>query len=113
MRNLELNSTTALPLLCRCKNKNLKFNGKSAYDHLTNLLSNDIMFSSLPESRTESEKLDFITNYMENLDSRYGSYFALRHIISELANNVYDHARFENIGLQSYIYSKLHPNDEN
>ena len=112
MRNLELNSTTALPLLCRCKNKNLKFNGKNAYDHLTNLLSNDIMFSSLPESRTESEKLDFITNYMENLDSRYGSYFALRHIISELANNVYDHARFENIGLQSYIYSKLHPNDE-
>lgn len=112
LRNLKLNPTTTLPLLCRCKNKDLKFNGKSAYEYLNNILKKDIMFSNLPESRTESEELDFITNYMENLDSRYGSYFALRHIISELANNVYDHARFENNNLQSYIYSKLHPHYE-
>ena len=98
--------------MCRCKNQNLKFNGKSAYEYLTNILNKATKFSKLPESRNKSDELDFITNYMENLDSQYGSYFALRHIISELANNVYDHARFESIGLQSYIYSKLYPDDE-
>ncbi len=45
---------------------------------------------------------------MDNLDSGYGGYFSLRHIVSELANNVYDHAKIENRPLQSYIYSKLY-----
>ena len=64
-------------------------------------------FSKLPKSRIESDKTQFIGNYVENLDSTYGSYFVLRHVISELSNNVYDHSKDEHKDLQSYIYSKL------
>ena len=51
--------------------------------------------------------MDFLTNYMGNLDTNYGSYFALRTIISELANNVYDHSKLDNNFVQSYIFSNL------
>ena len=108
LRNIKLNPTTTLPLLCRCKNESLKFKGKSAYEYLNNLLKEDILFSNLPDSRKSSDELDFITNYMENLDSQYGSYFALRIIIAELTNNVFDHSKMLNIPLQSYIYSKTY-----
>ena len=105
---VELNPTTVLPLLCECRNQNLKIFNDDAFGYLENKLNRDILFSKLPESRNESDKLDFLTNYVENLDSEYGSYFVLRHIISELANNVYDHSRIENEYVQSYIFAKLH-----
>lgn len=44
------------------------------------------------------------------MDSGYGGYFVLRHIISELANNVYDHSRWDGDDVQSYIFSKLDDN---
>ena len=62
----------------------------------------------MPSSRKESDESDFITKYMDKLDYSYGGYFALRHTVSELVNNVYDHAKIEDVDLQSYICSKLH-----
>ncbi len=113
LENLELNPTTILPLLCFCKHQNLKLkNDKNEYDFLINNLNKEVLFSKLPSSRIESDELNFITNYMKNLDSEYGGYFALRHISSELTNNVYDHAKAENKLLQSYIFSKLNVVDE-
>lgn len=113
LENLELNPTTTLPLLCICKHHDLKLlNDKNAYEYLIYILNEDELFSKLPTSRIESDESDFLDNYGEKLNSEYGSYFALRHIISELANNVYDHAKIENKQLQSYIFSKLNIDDE-
>lgn len=110
LRNLNSNPTTILPLLCGCKNRDLKVDGANAYKHLKRQLKSNELFDELPKSRIESDEIDFITKYMENLDSSYGSYFALRHIVSELANNVYDHARGENDVIDSFIFSKHYPN---
>lgn len=111
LRDLEKNPTSLLPLLCICKNENLKFDGINAYEWLIDTLLGNDLFSKLPDSREESDKSDFITKYVENLDVEYGSYFVLRHIISELANNVYDHAKCENKPLNSYILSECHSNN--
>ena len=106
--SLKLNPATVLPLLCECKNQNLMLsNNENAFDYLKNKLESDKLFSELPNSRIESDKVDFLTNYMGNLDTNYGSYFALRTIISELANNVYDHSKLDNNFVQSYIFSNL------
>ena len=110
--NLELNPATVLPLLCDCKNNDLEYGSENAYEYLNKQLIDDKLFSRLPESRKESDDSDFITGYMDNIDSSYGSYFALRHIVSELANNIYDHAGCGNKSLQSYIFSKLHFGDK-
>lgn len=111
LENLDFNPTTTLPLLCMCKSQNLKLmNGKDAYDYLKVILNNNRLFSKLPKSRIESDKSDFLENFVGNLNSEYGGYFVLRHIISELANNVYDHSRFENFDVQSYILTKEHEN---
>ncbi len=109
LKDVKLNPTTVLPLLCECKNNHLKiFNGENAFQYLENRLNNDMFFSKLPKSRIESDETDFLTNFVENLDSEYGGYFVLRHTISELANNVYDHSKIEISGGQSYIFAKLH-----
>lgn len=107
LRNLNSNPTTILPLLCGCKNRDLKVDGANAYEHLKRQLKSNELFAELPKSRIESDEIDFITKYMENLDSSYGSYFALRTVISELANNVYDHSREFSDDVQSYIFSKI------
>ena len=102
-----------LPLLCESKNQMLKLpGGESAFEYLENLLKDNVLFSKLPESRVESDDVDFITRYMFNVNSEYGGYFALRTIISEIANNVYDHSKHGCGEVQSYIYSKLHINYE-
>jgi len=109
LEGVDFNPTTVLPLLCECRNNNLKIlNGVNAFEYLEIEFNRDILFSKLPQSRNESDKIDFLTNYVGNLDSEYGSYFVLRHIISELANNVYDHSKIENDDVQSYIFAKLH-----
>lgn len=111
LENFDFNPTTTLPLLCMCKSQNLKLmNGRSAYEYLKIKLNNSRFFSKLPKSRIESDKSDFLENFVGNLNSEYGSYFVLRHVISELANNVYDHSRFENLDVQSYILTKEHEN---
>ena len=85
----ELNPITMLPLLCICMNQNLKLvNGQEASEFLENKLNDNNLFSELPKSRLESDESDFLTNYIEKLDSEYGGYFALRIIISEIANNI-------------------------
>ena len=113
LSTLKLNPTTVLPLLCECKNKNLKLtNGENAFEYLKFCLENNKLFSKLPESRKDSDESDFLTKYVGNLDSSYGSYFVLRHLISELANNVYDHSKMENTNVQSYIFSDLDENLE-
>lgn len=61
----------------------------------------------MPKSRKESDECDFITHYLENINWGYGGYFVLRTIISELANNVYDHSVDGNGVVQSYILSNL------
>lgn len=107
LKNLKCTPTTMLPLLCDCKNKNLKLNnGQSAFEYLEDVLKNNELFSRLPESRIQSDETDFLAGYVSNLDPAYGSYFVLRHVISELANNVYDHARENEMDFQSYILSK-------
>lgn len=68
------------------------------------------LFSELPKSRIESDESDFLTKYIENIDSEYGGYFALRIIISEIVNNIYDHSSDGNEEVQSYIFSKLYEN---
>lgn len=106
---MELNPATILPLLCECKNQNLKVgSGESAFEYLENILKEDILFSELPKSRKESDDVDFLSDYVEKLDSGYGGYFVLRHIISELANNVYDHSNIDNGEVDSFIISKFH-----
>lgn len=65
------------------------------------------MFSSLPESRHQSDDINFLSDYVGNLDPGYGSYFVLRHVISELANNVYDHSGRGIEDVQSYILSNI------
>ena len=106
--SLKLNPATVLPLLCECKNQNLTLpNNENAFDCLKNKLENNKLFSELPKSRIESDELDFIAKYVDNLDFEYGSYFVLRHIISELANNVYDHSGYGGDTVQSYIFSNL------
>lgn len=113
LENLDFNPTTVLPLLCLCKSRNLKLeNGEDAFEYLEDILENNRLFSKLPKSRGESDESDFLSGYVENLDSEYGSYFVLRHIISELSNNVYDHSRFKNLDVESYIFAKEHPNTE-
>lgn len=108
LRKLKCNPTTLLPLLCECKNHNLKLgNGEKAFEYLVNSLKDNELFSKLPESRVESDEVDFITEYMLNINCEYGGYFALRTVISEIANNVYDHSRQECEDIQSYIFSKL------
>lgn len=112
LSTLKLNPTTVLPLLCECKNKNLKLtNGENAFEYLKSCLENNELFSKLPESRKDSDESDFLTNYMDKLDSSYCGYFALRTIISEIANNVYDHSRMENENVQSYIFSNYFLNN--
>ena len=107
LSTLKLNPTTVLPLLCECKNRNLKLtNGENAFEYLKSCLMNKELFSQLPESRKDSDESNFLTNYMDKLDSSYCGYFALRTIISEIVNNVYDHSRMENENVQSYIFSK-------
>lgn len=109
LKDIELNPTVLLPLLCRCKNQNLKLlNGEDAFEFLEDELDNTGLFSKLPKSRIESDESNFLTNYVENLDSEYGGYFALRIIISEIANNIYDHSRDNDEEVQSYILSKLY-----
>ena len=110
LSDLELNPTTILPLLSVSKKENLIFSCENSYDYLLNVLKGDELFSQLPKSRIESDSSDFISGYMDKLDSDYGSYFALRHIISELTNNVYDHAKPNSHDLNSYIFSKLDNN---
>ena len=101
-KNCNLAPTTTLPLLCLSKSQNLKLrNGEGAFEFLKKRLDDDILFSELPKSRIESDESDFISKYMENLESEYGGYFSLRIIISELANNVYDHSREDNEEVQS------------
>ncbi|WP_298525184.1 hypothetical protein [uncultured Methanobrevibacter sp.] len=108
LENLESNPTTILPLLCVCKRQNISLeNGEQAYDFLIDNLSKNVLFSKLPASRIESDETDFLTRYMENLDSEYGGYFALRTMISEIANNVYDHSNLDNYNVQRYILSNL------
>lgn len=74
---------------------------------MVNSLKDNELFSKLPESRVESDEVDFITEYMLNINCEYGGYFALRTVISEIANNVYDHSRQDCEDIQSYIFSKL------
>lgn len=106
LENLKCNPTTVLPLLCECKNKNLKLEtGDSAFDYLVSLLQKNKLFSILPKSRMENDEIDFITNYMDNLNSEYCGYYALRNIIAEIVNNVYDHSRSDSEDIQSYILS--------
>lgn len=108
LRNLKYNPTTILPLLCDCKNQNLKMdNGQSAFDYLEDVLKNNELFSRLPESRRQSDETDFLTKYMDNFDSVYCGYFALRIIISESLNNVFDHSRESEETIQSYILSNI------
>lgn len=52
--------------------------------------------------------MNFLENYVENLDSSYGSYFLLRHTISELINNVFDHSGYGNENVKGYVFSKCH-----
>lgn len=111
LKDLKFNPTAILPLLCECKNKNFKVdNNVNAFEYLENILMEDILFSGLPKSRNESDEADFLSRYVEKLDSEYGSYFVLRHIISELANNVYDHSNIGNVEVDSFILSKFHHN---
>lgn len=108
LRNLKCSPTTVLPLLCECSNKSLKLDdGSSAFEFLESNLKNSKFFSPLPNSRYESDETDFLTNYVDNLDSSYGGYFVLRTIISELANKVYDHSGDNGDDVKSYICSKL------
>lgn len=112
-QNLNCNPTTILPLLCRCKNENLKStNCENASNYLEDILDKKQLFSKLPVSRVNSDELNFISEYMENLDSAYGGYFVMRIIIAELANNVYDHSKKGNDYLQSYIFSNLNKSDD-
>lgn len=93
--------------MCDCKNQNLKLdNDQRAFEYLEDELKNNDLFSRLPESRIQSDETDFLAGYVGNLDPAYGSYFVLRHVISELANNVYDHAGEKRRDIQSYILSK-------
>ena len=111
MDRLKFNPTLILPLLCECKAKNLKVDSdENAFEFLENMLKEDILFAALPKSRKESDEMDFLSEYVEKLDSEYGSYFVLRHIISELANNVYDHSNIGNVEVDSFILSKFHHN---
>lgn len=88
LRKLKCNPTTLLPLLCECKNQNLKLgNGEKAFEYLVNSLKDNELFSKLPESRVESDEVDFITEYMLNINCEYGGYFALRTVISEIAHS--------------------------
>lgn len=112
LEKLDFNPTTTLPLLCLCKTQDLKLeNGDGAFEYLEDILTNNRLFSKLPESRRESDESDFLSKYMENLESEYGSYFALRVIISEIANNIFDHSREDNEEIQSYILSKVYDED--
>lgn len=109
MCGLKFNPATVLPLLCECKNQNLRVCGDgNAFEYLENILKEDILFSELPKSRKESDDVDFLSDYVEKLDSEYGGYFVLRHIISELANNVYDHSTIDNGAVNSFILSRSH-----
>lgn len=106
--NLRCNPATILPLLCVCNNENLKLNNcENAGDYLSSILDKNPLFSRLPFSRDDSDDTEFITKYMKNLNHDYAGYFAMRIIISELVNNVYDHSRFGNDFLQSYIFSNI------
>ena len=109
LENFDFNPTTTLPLLCVGKSQNLKLrNGEEVCDFLENKLINNKLFYNLPKSRVESDESGFLTDYISNLESEYGSYFALRIIISEIANNIYDHSRDGNAEIQSYILSELY-----
>lgn len=111
LSGLKFYPVAVLPLLCECKNKNLRVCGDgNAFEYLEDILKEDILFSELPKSRKESDDVDFLTKYMDNLDDSYGGYFSLRTVISELLNNVYDHSRMENDDVQSYILSNHYPN---
>ncbi len=107
-KNLKFNPATILPLVCTCNGINSKSeNFGDLCTHLREIMDKNQLFSKLPDSREDSDDLDFLTNYMMNLEHNYGGYFAMRIIISELANNVYDHSRSGNEDLQSYIFSNL------
>ena len=109
---IEIVPTIILPLLCECMNQNLKLNdGNSAFDYLVGKLDVN-SFSRLPKSREESGECDFITDYLENIDSEYGSYFVLRHLLSELSNNVYDHSNAGNDKVHSFILSKRYDDEK-
>ena len=111
LNEIEISPTLILPLLCECNNQNLKLsNGDNAFDYLVSKLDVDLFFK-LPQSREESDQTDFITNFLKNVDSKYGGYFVLRHIVSELVNNVYDHSKGDNDKVQSYVLSKEYENE--
>lgn len=108
MENNGLTPTIALLLLCVSKNQDSKIEETNMRQFLNDKFGDEL--SRLPKSRIESDELDFITGYMQKLNSEYGGYFVLRTIISELANNVYDHSGDKN-NVHSYICSKLHQNE--
>jgi len=48
----------------------------------------------------------------EMIDKEYGGFFVLRHVLSELTNNIYNHTPFEEeLANQGYTYAQEYPNE--
>lgn len=109
--------TTLIPLLCEQQRRKIyiKLNEKT-YGHVKKIIDGvdtltNTPYQVLPRSEKERQDKQLSHKMARMIDNGYGGYFVLRHVLSELTNNIYNHTPFEEeLASQGYTYAQEYPN---
>ncbi|KZX11097.1 hypothetical protein MBFIL_15290 [Methanobrevibacter filiformis] len=110
--------TTLIPLLCNINKYNLKKihthqNTEKYVKEILNMKSTltRTPYMVLPHNEKDRQNKELSHKMALRINEDYGGFYVLRHIISELTNNIYNHTSFEDgYANQGYTYAQEYPN---